>query len=339
MFNTLLLSSLVLFGSAGNSVQADSNFGKNSLSSEDVDNRWAQWVFDFRKAYDTPLERAQRRAIFIENLFEVERHNAEANVLMHNFTIGLNHFSDLTHTEFAEKYLRPFSSSADSHTMELPETDVKSINWVEKGGVTPVKDQGQCGSCWSFSATGGMEGANFVANDELVSLSEQQLVDCADKVNHGCNGGLMDYAFRYVINNKGITTEDNYPYTAKDGTCNPAEEASPVVTISNYYDVPTNEESQLMAAVALQPVSVAIDAEGASFQMYKSGVYNAECGTTLDHGVLVVGYGTENGLDYWLVKNSWGPTWGDGGYIKMARNTKNPEGQCGIAMQPSRPVV
>jgi len=337
MFKTLFLSSLALTVSTGAAAPIDSS--ANSLSSNEIDDTWAQWVFDFKKAYDTELERIQRKGIFVENFLHVVRHNAEANIGMHNYTLGLNHFADLTHTEFSERYLKPFSSSADSHTVELPETNIKEIDWVKKGGVTPVKDQGQCGSCWSFSATGSMEGANFVANNELLSLSEQQLVDCADKINHGFNGGLMDYAFRYVINNKGITSEANYPYTAKDGTCNPAEEASSVVTISDYNDVPQNDESQLMAAVALQPVSVAIDAEGTSFQLYKSGVYNSECGTNLDHGVLVVGYGTENGLDYWKVKNSWSSSWGDEGYIKMARNTKNPEGQCGIAMQPSYAIV
>lgn len=310
-----------------------------NVETTEVDTTWDKWVSDFKKIYENEAERIERKAIFVENFIHILQHNAEAEVRLHNYTLGLNAFADLTSAEFADKYLSKFSTLSESHTVILPDTDVQSIDWRELGAVTPVKDQGQCGSCWSFSATGSMEGAHFKVHDELVSLSEQQLVDCANKLNQGCNGGMMDYAFKYVIKNNGITTESNYPYTAMDGTCNTEDSAVSAVMIDDYNDVPENDESQLMAAVSNQPVSVAIDAEGRSFQLYKSGVYNDKCGTNLDHGVLVVGYGTEDGLDYWIVKNSWGESWGDEGYIKMARNTKDKEGQCGIAMQPSYPLA
>jgi C1A family cysteine protease len=216
------------------------------------------------------------------------------------------------------------------------------MDWREHDAVTPVKDQGQCGSCWSFSSTGSMEGAWAIHSSELVSLSEQQLVDCSKSYgNMGCRGGLMDDAFQYVIDNGGLDTEEDYHYTAQDGTCDEDKQENHIVTFSSFVDVIPNDEDQLKSAVALGPVSVAIEADKMGFQFYKSGVFSGECGTTLDHGVLVVGYGTdeESGLDYWIVKNSWAATWGDEGYILLQRNVDAPEGQCGVAMQPSYPVV
>jgi len=206
-----------------------------------------------------------------------------------------------------------------------------SLNWVTKGAVTPIKDQGQCGSCWAFSATGAIEGAVFVAGKGLTSVAEQQLVDCAGaQGNQGCNGGLMDYAFDYVIANKGIGSEASYKYTARDGTC---KKVPSVSTISGYKDVATNEGA-LMTALLAQPVAIAIEADQSCFQFYHTGVLDdASCGTNLDHGVLLVGFDTDasSGKDYWLVKNSWGLSWGDKGYIKFVRG-KN---QCGLTLAAS----
>ncbi|KAF3948663.1 hypothetical protein CMV_025366 [Castanea mollissima] len=199
---------------------------------------------------------------------------------------------------------------------ELPE----SVDWREKGAVVDVKDQGQCGSCWAFSTIGAVEGINKIVTGDLISLSEQELVDCDQTYNQGCNGGLMDYAFQFIINNGGIDSEEDYPYKARDGSCDPNRRNARVVTIDGYEDVPTNDEKALMKAVANQPVSVAIEAGGRAFQLYDSGIFTGLCGTQLDHGVVAVGYGTENGVDYWLVRNSWGSDWGEKGYIKLERN-------------------
>jgi C1A family cysteine protease len=301
---------------------------------------FAEWVYANQRSYTTTEELVYRRNIYQQNVERIEVHNAQPNK---TWTMAVNKFADLTAEEFGARFtggLRKMPSrQSTNHTASLRGTALPtSVDWSTKGAVTPVKNQQQCGSCWAFSTTGSTEGAWFLANHPLVSLSEQQLVDCSSSQgNQGCNGGLMDNAFQYIISNKGICSEASYPYTASDGTC---KKCTPVATISSFKDVPTNSETALLTAIAQQPVSVAVEADQSSFQFYSGGVMTEACGTQLDHGVLAVGYGTQGGEDYYKVKNSWGADWGAQGYILLGRGAKfGAAGQCGIQMQPSYPVV
>jgi cathepsin L len=291
----------------------------------------------YNKAYSTPQEEERRFQIFSDNLKFVSEWDAEAR----GFSVAINKFADLTNKEFVSLYTglnitRTYEAVIEK--IDSPRVQGDIVNWVNKGAVTGVKNQGQCGSCWSFSTTGSVEGAWFLAKGKLVSLSEQDLVDCSTaEGNEGCNGGLMDDAFEYIIKNKGIDTEASYPYRATGPNRCEFKAADVGATISSYHDVQSGSESDLQSSVDKTPVSVAIDASHNSFQLYSSGVYyEPQCSPSqLDHGVLAVGYGTST-ADYWLVKNSWGTDWGMAGYIQMSRNRNN---NCGIATAASYPIV
>eukprot|EP00128_Syssomonas_multiformis_P002018 Colp12_sorted_trinity150504_noHs@34171 len=302
--------------------------------------KFKEWVMAHNKIYKNALEEAHRAAIFFDNLQYILEHNAGN----HSYTLGLNTFADLTEEEFRTTVLasyipaRPEGGSVflAAENVDLP----TSVDWRSKGYVTAVKNQQQCGSCWTFSTTGSVEGQHFKKTGKLVSLSEQQLVDCAGSKwqNNGCSGGLMDNAFKYIKANGGIMAESAYPYTATDGKTCKFDKSKVVATVTGYVDVKANDEKALQNAVAtVGPISIAINAGTRKFQLYSSGVFDdSTCTADLDHGVLLVGYGTESAKDYWLVKNSWGASWGDKGYIKMSRNKKN---QCGIAAMASYPLV
>lgn len=289
----------------------------------------------FGKKY-SPEEYDLRFDIFRNNLARIEEHN-RGN---YSWTMGVNEFADLTSEEFRMRYLGFQNRRLDTSIPRLTDYSLKNIkdlpkevDWRSKNVVNPVKNQGQCGSCWAFSAVGALESAWAIKTGKLYSLSEQQLVDCSGSYgNQGCNGGLMDDAFQYAEKN-AMCSEQDYSYTAQDGTCKSS--CKGLVKVQSYVDIPSGNEDALQVAVVKQPVSIALEADQSGFQFYSGGVFDGECGTNLDHGVVLEGYGSEDGKDYWLVRNSWGSSWGDGGYIKLIRGRN----QCGLANSASYPVV
>ena len=305
------------------------------------------YILEFNKKYDNSDDFYDRFYYFKQNLMIINQHNSD----IRSFKLNLNQYSDESSDEFdsrkgfindalyhvSSKIFKmltkdhvsctPFNQTYDE---QLPD----SIDWRDHNAVTPVKNQEKCGSCWSFSTTGAIEGAWSIKHDKLVSISEQQLIDCSRSYGDlGCYGGLMDNAFSYAIEN-GMCTEDEYPYTAHGHLCHSCNKS---IHIQGCVDIDQGNQLQLKKAVSLGPVSVAIEADKSIFQSYSQGVIDTEeCGENLDHGVLIVGYGIENDLPYWLVKNSWGDSWGDEGYVKILRSENSDDnGVCGIAMQAS----
>uniref|UniRef100_UPI00358F86F8 cathepsin L-like n=1 Tax=Myxine glutinosa TaxID=7769 RepID=UPI00358F86F8 len=306
---------------------------------------WESWKGKYGKSYLGRGEEVLRKRVWESNLQIVQQHNVLADQGQANYRLGMNAYADLYNEEFmALKGSSGILQAKDQSSTQtfkplVGVTLPSSVDWRNQGYVTPVKDQGQCGSCWSFSATGSLEGQHFAKTGTLVSLSEQQLVDCSWSYgNYGCSGGLMESAYDYIRDAGGVQLESAYPYTAQNGRCH-FDQSKAVATCTGHVAIPSGDEQSLMQAVGtVGPVAVAIDASGYDFQLYESGVYDrSRCSSSsLDHGVLAAGYGTEGGNDYWLVKNSWGPGWGAQGYIKMSRNKSN---QCGIATMACYPLV
>ncbi|XP_030013938.1 cathepsin K-like [Sphaeramia orbicularis] len=313
------------------------------LDEATVDAHWEQWKITHSKEYNHLDEEGIRRAIWEKNLRMIEAHNQEAELGMHSYTLAMNHLGDMTSEEVSEKMTglqvplnteRSFTMALDDTVHNIP----KSVDYRKKGMVTPVKNQGSCGSCWAFSSAGALEGQLAKQTGQLLDLSPQNLVDCVTE-NDGCGGGYMTNAFRYVQTNGGIDSEDAYPYVGQDQPCR-YNSSGMAAQCKGYKEVPVgNERALAVALYKVGPVSVGIDATLPSFQFYQKGVYyDPSCNPDdINHAVLAVGYGvTVKGKKYWIVKNSWSESWGNQGYILMARNRGN---LCGIANLASYPIM
>ena len=310
-----------------------------STSRENYEKTFYNWMKDYNVSFENGNEFLERLNIFIENDNYINKVNNEKLA----YKLAHNQFSHLSRKEFAElNNLRPIQMNRVKNYVysldrKLRTKEDNEFDWTTQGAVTPVKDQEQCGSCWAFSTTGALEGAYFIKNKNLKSFSEQNLVDC-DSNDYGCGGGLMDNAFAWIQKNGGIEQENDYQYVATTKPC--SQDSLKLVDGSapkSWIDVKSTNDD-LMDAIRQQPVSVAIEADQNFFQFYSSGVLTAQCGTNLDHGVLAVGYGTLDGVDYYKVKNSWGESWGMDGYILIERKDVK-GGQCGILMAASYPVL
>jgi cathepsin L len=346
--------SLLLSVAFGVSWRDDQGIRVSEMSGTELRQVFNDWKNEFGKTYSSESQENEHFLTFIDNWKLIIDWN---NNPTDDYRLGMNQFSDLTTEQFrlevhghtgsclkntpSDAFRRHLSSSSESQaTAGKVSANPASVDWSAKGVVTPVKNQGQCGSCWAFSTTGSIECRSAIKTGKLVSLSEQQLVDCSRSYgNMGCNGGLMDDAFKYVKANGGLCTEAAYPYTARDGTCKKTCTAED--PISGYTDVTHDSAADLETAAAAGCVSVAIEADQTAFQFYRSGILSGRCGTRLDHGVLVVGYGSEGSKKYWKVKNSWGKTWGEQGYVRICKECGKDvgRGECGILEQPSYPIA
>jgi len=307
-------------------------------------NSFNLWRLKYNKTYENQVNLTDKFTAWTINRDFINEHNEEHT----DYTLELNHFADIHYPEWMRRksYNKVMAEHTQQHIIptldQIQTLDIdlpSSVDWRDKGVVTPIKNQQQCGSCWAFSAVGSMEGQHALKTGKLISLSESQIVDCdVNGSDAGCSGGFMDGAFKYVISQGGIDTEDSYPYDPQDDPC-VFNKSNVGAKFSGFKDVKGGETGLKQAVATIGPISVAIDASSSTFQFYKGGVYyEPTCSSSmLDHGVLLVGYGTTvNGTDYWIVKNSWGDSWGDKGYIYMSRNRDN---NCGIATQPSYPIV
>ena len=304
-----------------------------------VELQFAAFEKKFGKTYVGEEERHFRMSVFSNNLKIVDYYNSKQS----SFVLGITPFIDLSNDEFRERFAsntafekkaKSVESSSSQQTSQDYSSLPRSIDWRAKNVVSSVKDQKNCGACWAFAAVASIEGVYAQKTGKILDFSPQQLVDC-DYSSLGCSGGLMTYAYEYVMNN-GISLESDYPYKASQGSC---KKVDFVTSIMGYYEVPVGSTYELLKATTKNPVSVAIGADSIFFQLYTSGILAEElCGTTLNHGVLLVGYELDTATPFLIVKNSWGASWGEKGYIRLALSDSY-AGTCGINLMASYPFL
>ncbi|MQL90065.1 hypothetical protein Taro_022654 [Colocasia esculenta] len=336
---TALVLVLILWATWG-SAKGDRSGGV-IRSEEEVKWLFEEWQVEHDQSYQDLGEKQKRFEIFMDNLQFIDEYNRPEH--NHSDTVGLNNLADLSNEEYRSIYLgdlpinmselfRDFKPDLDLPTqVDQPPT---SIDWRDAGVVGPVKDQDGCASCWAFTTVATVESINAMVTGNLITLSEQELVDC-DDLNSHCSPGSRIGAYKYILRNMGIDTDANYPYTAKQGTCK--ADRNQEVTIDGYKIVPRNNERALSKQVAKQPVGSGLDASGREFQLYTGGIHRAPCTTNRNHAVTIVGYDSEAGEDYWIIKNSYGKKWGEEGYLKLPRNVAERDGRCGIAQLATYP--
>ena len=340
-FSKLLFVAICLFGHMSLSYCDFSIVGYSQddlTSTERLIQLFNSWMLKHNKNYKNVDEKLYRFEIFKDNLKYID----ERNKMINGYWLGLNEFSDLSNDEFKKKYVgslpedytnQPYDEEfVNEDVVDLPE----SVDWRAKGAVTPVKHQGYCESCWAFSTVATVEGINKIKTGNLVELSEQELVDC-DKQSYGCNRGYQSTSLQYVAQN-GIHLRAKYPYIAKQQTCRANQVGGPKVKTNGVGRVQSNNEGSLLNAIAHQPVSVVVESAGRDFQNYKGGIFEGSCGTKVDHAVTAVGYGKSGGKGYILIKNSWGPGWGENGYIRIRRASGNSPGVCGVYRSSYYPI-
>ncbi|KAL3268647.1 hypothetical protein HHI36_007751 [Cryptolaemus montrouzieri] len=313
----------------------------HAFTRQELEKQWKNFQIDFNKSYKSPVEARKRFSIFEDNMKKIEEHNIRFKNGEVSFTKGINKFADWTVEEFLDyvnQYKVPKHSQKGSEVFK-PNSNIMlpdAVDWRTQGCITGVKDQGICGSCWAFSTTGSLEAQLYLQKGKLISLSEQNLIDCSwAEGNEGCGGGLMTSAWEYVQKN-GCESEDDYPYKEVDGKCR-FEQVKSVVSISGYVEINKNETDLQIAVASVGPISVGIDASE-ELQLYSKGILedNTCSAYSLNHGVLLVGYGSESGKDFYIIKNSWGVSWGEEGYFRLGKKASNP---CGITDDASYPNV
>ncbi|XP_070505065.1 digestive cysteine proteinase 1-like [Chironomus tepperi] len=320
------------------------NLLNNYLNSFESIESWNKFKVEYNKSYTTYEEELKRQEIFMDNLRTSIKHNLKHAAGLSTFKMGINQFSDMTYAEFlkintelasTEQYIKKNYNATVVHDISSASTNYTSFDWRERGAVTSVKNQGDCGCCYAFAAISALESNIFLKTGKLLDLSEQEIVDCAHGYfTAGCYGGYEIGALNYIQNNGEISIEADYPYVASQEKCKRSvKNISKVsVSIKQFLQPPKEDEHELTRAlIAYGPIMVSIDHLHESFMRYSSGIYyEPDCKKQNSHAALLIGFGSEGGEDYWIVKNSFGEKWGEKGYFRIARNRKN---NCEIASE------